>query len=338
MKTDLAIIGQGAVTPAGLGVEPLLLGKTSPVVIEELSAPGQGWPVLRVDLKHPRFVRWQREPRLRRASPVTFFLVEAAAQALGDASSEDCAQTGLIVAYCAGCLMYSRRFFEQIVRQGQRAASPALFPETVFNSPASHVAAVLGLSGAAYALVGDEAAWVSAVITASIWLKEERVKQVLVLGADEFDALALDAYRSVRWLRRTKSPAPFLTSEGAAGLLLRAAGPNDTARITRATDGFIYRTKAEAVCAAQEMIGACDPNLPAFRTAEHNWLGPIEDRALRHRPLAPSAPYLGEAFAASAAWRTLQAAALLSPALRRRLVPAWGLNHQFGSLELTTAK
>jgi len=34
---------------------------------------------------------------------------------------------------------------------------PLRFPETVFNAPASHLAAILGVTGATYTLVGDEA-------------------------------------------------------------------------------------------------------------------------------------------------------------------------------------
>jgi 3-oxoacyl-(acyl-carrier-protein) synthase len=333
MKIDLAIAGRGAVTPAGIGLDALLAGKVSPAESDELGRPGQSWPVLRVDRKDPAFARWQREPRLRRASPITFFLVEAAAQALGNATPGERVQTGLVVAYSAGCLDYSRRFFEQIVKQGQRAASPALFPETVFNSPVSHVATVLGLNGAAYALVGDESAWVSALITASIWLKEDRVEQVLVLGAEEFDPLVLDSYRSARWLRRN-DPRGFLTSEGSAGILVRPISASATSSITTAHDGFIYRTKKEAALAATELIGLADPALPIFRTAQQNWVGPLETKALANRAIAPEAPYLGEAFTASAAWRTIQAASLLGPDLPRLAIPIWGLNHQFGLLTL----
>jgi hypothetical protein len=337
MNVDLAIVGCGAVTPAGVGLDALLLGKTAPGVGEDIRS-GQSWPVLRVDLKDAAFARWQREPRLRRASPVTFFLIEAAAQALADATAEERAQTGLIVAYSAGCLAYSRRFFEGIVKQGQHTASPALFPETVFNSPMSHVATVLGLNGAAYALVGDESAWVSALITASIWLKEKRVHQVLVLGAEEFDPLVLDAYRSARWLRRKETANGFLTSEGAAGILLRPAENSGTPVITKAHDGWIYRTKKEAAVAASEMMGITDATVPILRTARHNWLGPLEAQLLKKRTPAPEIPYLGEAFTASTAWQTILASTLLSPGLPRLLVPVWGLNHQFGLLELATLK
>jgi 3-oxoacyl-(acyl-carrier-protein) synthase len=49
------------------------------------------------------------------------------------------------------------------VVSGASAASPLLFPETVFNAPASHLAAILGITGASYTLVGDGAVGVLAL-------------------------------------------------------------------------------------------------------------------------------------------------------------------------------
>ena len=336
MKIDLAVIGQGAVSPAGTGVEALLHREPVPTSVAALGRPDQPWPVLRVDLKDLAFARWQREPRLRRASSITFFLVEAAEQALAGVSPADRAETGIIVAFSAGCIAYSRRFFEGIVTQGM--ASPALFPETVFNSPVSHVASVLGLNGAAYALAGDETAWVAALKTASVWLQQERVRQVLVLGAEEFDPIVLDAYRSARWLRRQNSAQGFLTSEGAAGILVRRAGPEDARIITTARDGWIYRTQKEAAAAAERLLGESDPALPCYRSARRNWLGSLEKKVTEKRPFVPidDPPYLGEAFTASAAWHTLRALTCLNDHLPRILLPVWGLNHQLGLLELET--
>jgi 3-Oxoacyl-[acyl-carrier-protein (ACP)] synthase III len=332
MNLDLAIIGQGAVTPAGLGIEALLHRKPVPSTISPLSHPEKSCSVLRVDLNDPAFARWQREARLRRASPVTFFLVEAAEQALTGISPVDRAQTGLITTFSAGCLAYSRRFFEGVIAQGM--ASPALFPETVFNSPASHVAAVLGLNGAAYALVGDETAFIAGLKTAAIWLKQERVKQVLVLGAEEFDSIILDAYGSARWLRNG-----FLTSEGAAGILVRPAKDGDSSTISTAQDGLIYRTKKEAASAAVQLFDNIDPALPCYPTARHNWLGSLEKRSTEKRTVIPEKyPYLGEAFTASAAWHTIRAAHLLDAQLPHLALPVWGLNHQFGALELEQRK
>jgi hypothetical protein len=337
VKVDLAVIGQGAVSPAGIGLEALLHRQPVPVSLPALGQPDPSWPVLRVDLKDSAFVRWQRESRLRRASSITYFLTETAEQALSGVSPADRAETGLIVTFSTGCLAYSRRFFEGIVKQGQKTASPALFPETVFNSPVSHVASVLGLNGAAYALIGDEAAWVAAIKTASIWLQRQRVKQVLILGAEEFDPIVLDAYRSARWLRRQNSTCGFLTSEGSGGILVRGANASDAKVISVARDGLIYRSRREAVDAAQRLFHAVDPALPCYRTARHNWLGSLEEQATAGRPSVSPAtpPYLGEAFTASAAWHTLRA---LNQPHSNIFLPVWGLNHQLSSLELETRK
>jgi hypothetical protein len=340
VKINLAVIGQGAVTPAGVGVDALLHHEPTAIQVASLRNPDQTWPVLCVNQKDPAFSQWQKEPRLRRASPITFFLVEAAEQTLVEVSPSDRASTGLIVAYSAGCLAYSRRFFEGIVKQGQKTASPVLFPETVFNSPASHVAAVLGLNGAAYALVGDETAWVTALQTASVWLRQERVKQVIVLGAEEFDPLVLDAYRSARWLLSQNSTDGFLASEGAAGVLVRNAGSENAPVISVARDGFIYRTRKEASLAATRLMDSSDPALPSYRSAQRNWMGPLEETANANRPRVPAndMPYPGEAFTASAAWHTLRALNCLSPHLPHLLLPIWGLNHQLGLLELENRK
>jgi hypothetical protein len=330
MNVDLAIVGQGAVTPAGIGVEALFGTKPMAQSIEPLGEPKTNYPVLRVDLKDKAFARWQKEPRLRRASPMTFFMVEAAEQTLRDVSPEDRADTGLIVALSAGCLVYSRRFFQGILQQGQRTASPALFPETVFNSPGSHVAAVLGLGNAVYALCGDESAWIGALKTAAVWLRRGRVRQVVVMGVEEFDPLVLDAYRSARWLRRPG----FLASEGAAAVLVRTAEPGDPLVIARTHEGPPYRSTAEARFAAGELFCGLDPLLPSHRTARHTWADRLEREATEGRPELSAAPppYLGAAFTASAAWETIRAArALAAP---RGLLPVWGLNHRFGYLEL----
>jgi hypothetical protein len=321
MNVDLAIIGQGAVTPAGVGMDALFNAEPTPQATEPLGEPKTKYPVLRVDLKDAAFARWQKEPRLRRASPLTFFMAEAAEQALHGVAPADRAQTGLIVALSAGCLLYSRRFFQGILKDGQRTASPALFPETVFNSPGSHVASVLGLNGAVYALCGDESAWIGALKTAAIWLRRGRVRQVIVMGVEEFDPLVL------------RRPG-FLTSEGAAAVLVRAATPDDKLVITRAHEGPPCRSRAEAAFAARELFCGIDSSLPCHRTARRTWAERLEREATKGRPEFSAAPppYLGAAFTASAAWETMRAASAL--AAPRGLLPIWGLNHRFGILEL----
>ncbi len=339
MKTDLAIIGQGAVTPAGIGITALFDGQPDKTMISQVSRPDQKWPVFRVKLNDAALERWQKEPRLRRASPVSFFLVEAAEQALTGLDASERARTGLVVAFSAGCLTYSRRFFESIITQGQKSASPALFPETVFNSPVSHLAATFHLEGSAYAVVGDDTAWIAALKTAWLWLAQERVCQVLVLGAEEFDSASLDAYQKAGWLKRNQSKPAFIPSEGAAGVLVRRAKPGDSKVISRMEDGFIYRSKTEAVAAGQRCLQHFDAHLPCHASAQCNWLGDIELRLLQTRVLTgDKRAYLGEAASASAAWNTLRALASLDAEHPRLLVPVWGNNHQIGGLEIKNQK
>jgi 3-oxoacyl-(acyl-carrier-protein) synthase len=59
--------------------------------------------------------------------------------------------------------LFTKRFCCDIVEAGAQSASPLLFPETVFNAPASHLAAILGITGTTYTLVGDSAVGLLAI-------------------------------------------------------------------------------------------------------------------------------------------------------------------------------
>ena len=93
-----------------------------------------------------------RYPRLRRSSAISRFAVVAGLSALRDAEldldEESASRTALIFAISNGGVIYTRRFYHDIAHSGAAAASPLLFPETVFNAPASHLAAILGITGA----------------------------------------------------------------------------------------------------------------------------------------------------------------------------------------------
>jgi hypothetical protein len=335
MTFPLAVVGRGAVTPAGIGLEALRAGRPEPVLISSVRNAKLAWPVLRVPANAPELLRWQREPRLRRASPLSLYLIEAAAQALGAATEAERAETGLLVALSAGCLVYTHRFFEGVLAQGRKMASPALFPETVFNSPGSHVAATLKLNGAASVLLGDETAWLAALRMAAVWLKQERVRQVLIVGGEEFDPLMLDAYRSARWLGRPGRAGArgFMPGEGAAALLLRTAGPEGGPVLDGVRDGFLHRGTDSAAQAAEKLFAGIEPQRKMWRTAAHNHFGALEEKITAGRPTAQCATsaYLGEAFTASAGWHVLRALEAAQPDLT---LPFWGLNHQIGAVEV----
>jgi 3-oxoacyl-(acyl-carrier-protein) synthase len=58
-----------------------------------------------------------------------------------------------------------------------------LFPETVFNAPASHLAAILGISGASYTVVGDGAVGILALKLAEDLIASSDLDACLVVAA-----------------------------------------------------------------------------------------------------------------------------------------------------------
>src|SRR6266568_1887131 len=146
---NIFVHGIGAVSPAGWGMLPLreALAKGEPLQVNELARPG--WTrSLRVRPVPPPSPRpdFLTHARLRRTSPITQYAVAAALEALGnDAArvSGGSLRLGIIFCVMTGCVNYSRRFYDETLKD-PATASPLVFPETVFNAPASHLAALLG--------------------------------------------------------------------------------------------------------------------------------------------------------------------------------------------------
>src|SRR5207247_10228762 len=106
-------------------------------------------------------------PRLRRASVISRFAAAAGLDALRAANvkldPQNAARTALIFAISNGGVIYTNRFYRDAVDAAAQSASPLLFPETVFNATASHLAAILGVTGATYTVVGDGAVGLLAI-------------------------------------------------------------------------------------------------------------------------------------------------------------------------------
>ncbi len=228
---EVSIAGIGAVSPAGWGVSPLLTALTTgqPPPTSGLSRPGWEQPlVVRRVPSPPGRLALLGHPRLRRASAISRFAVAAAFEALGRGLEEAPGPVlapdrwGLVFCTMTGSVEYSRRFFEQ-VRIDPAMASPLLFPETVFNAPASHVAALLGLSGRVHTEIGDATCVFGGLQTAALWLETGAVDTCLLLAAEESDWLAGDGLS----LRYPHS----ITAEGAGALLVcRTDDPRGLAR------------------------------------------------------------------------------------------------------------
>lgn len=321
IKNPLRVSGTGAITPFGRK-DSLQNHETWPVSsIPRLSDPSLNWAASQVDrsLLKP----WQTQPRLRRAASISYFMVDAAQQAMQTTTVAP-ARIGLVAALFSSCVGYSRRFFQGACEDGAALASPALFPETVFNSPASHLVSILKLGGPTYSIIGDETAWVTALITASVWLEKGDADAVLVVGAEELDVIALEAYAAAGWIGRYPHSLP---TEGAGAVLLEKSSSGPGAKLSLATDGFAYTNPKSASHALEKALESAGKNAPIFAPTLNPWQRSIYQKVVKQP--AYDGPF---AFTASAAWDTLRAVTSLSENQSSFTLPVCGSNHQMAVL------
>jgi hypothetical protein len=279
------VSGTGAVSPAGWGVGCLCEAWKSDVPLPVKTVPRPGWESpLKVRDVPPPATRPQflSHPRLRRSAAIGQHTVAAALEAIG----EDVARVqagefklGIIVCVLSGGVNYSRRFYEEVLRD-PGTASPLLFPETVFNSPASHLGAFLGSDAANYTLVGDSGTFLQGVALAAEWLEEERVDACVVVGAEENDWILADA------LHLFQREAVHAAGAGAL-YLKRTPG---TIELAAVTDPFLFTQTENRPAAARKM----EAQLPACVAGEQF-------------PSDRVKVIFGEAFTAGAAWQCVAA-------------------------------
>ena len=252
---SLAIAGMGWVTPLGNGVdavwERLVRGDEASATQISEEFGDRSYSAFRVP---ESALTGLAHPRLRRASVISRFAATAGLEALQAAGlkvdPQNAGRIALIFAISNGGVIYTRRFYRDVVETGAQSASPLLFPETVFNAPASHLAAILGVTGTTYTVVGDGAVGLLAIKMAEDVMMDKSLDYCLVVGTEEIDWLLCDAYRRWRLLRSAPPIEPFgkqkrgmILSEGAGAIVLSQEG---LITIERAHPGGCYGKRAEA--------------------------------------------------------------------------------------------
>lgn len=336
----ITIAGLGAVSAAGWGVPALCqaLESAASLPLEHLPRPGPDktpvLPIRRVPkpTDRPAFLA---HPRLRRSSPISQFAAAAALEALGSlgADPDKTRRTGVIFTLLNGCVNYSGRFFGEVLQEPS-TASPILFPETVFNAPASHLATLLGFNAPAFTLIGDSAQFIPGVELAVQWLLDGVVDACLVVGAEEVDPLTAEALHVL-------APGAVLT-EGAGALLLERDGPGPgiseiagpfpingpSSRESRTAAAISLRQSLPALTPdtllLDDATGCPRSDAPGL-TAWHDFTGPrISLRRI-----------LGEAPGASTALQcVLAAAAVQTGRTKSAVVSAIGADQQAAALVL----
>ena len=327
---SLAIAGMGWVTPLGNGVdavwERLLRGDESAATTISEQFGDKSYRAFRVP---DSALTGLAHPRLRRASVISRFAAAAGLEALQAAGITVDSQNGqriaLVFAISNGGVIYTKRFYRDVVDAGAESASPLLFPETVFNAPASHLAAILGVTGVTYTVVGDGAVGLLAIRMAEDVMTDKSLDYCLVVGTEEIDWLLCDAYRRWRLLRSAPPIEPFskrkrgmILSEGAGAIVLerpsrrRAAEAEGTSiTIEHAHPGGCYGKRGEAVEILKRMLRDLNPTEADFviSSANGTFIDEAEQQALEQ--VIPDAiaytakPALGESVGASGLWQVI---------------------------------
>jgi 3-oxoacyl-(acyl-carrier-protein) synthase len=319
---SLAICGTGWVTPLGDEIEMvwkrLLDGDEASAqrVSDPISA--RTYPAFRV----PEIS--SAHPRLRRSSAISRFAVAAGLSALRAGKfdpEKEAARTALIFATSNGGVIYTKRFYHDIVSAGAQAASPLLFPETVFNAPASHLSAILGITGASYTLVGDGAVGILALQMADDLMRTAMLDYCLVVAAEEVDWLLCDAYRKWRLLRAAppiepfhKSPRGMILSEGAGAILI---GREGAVALEQIASGGNFATRRDAAALLRSVFREVNDRADILiASANGTFVDRAETEAMGQEfpniCVYTAKPALGEGVAAAALWQVIIAARVLA--------------------------
>ena len=342
MIEPVSVVATGCVTPLGMGRRELrraVLEGVSPVE-SRMSLPWRGEEAVYYSLPPEVERELARLPRLRRASGISYAAVAAARGCLDAVPEGGELPTKRAVVFSAsdGSVQFTRRFFESVEENGPGGGSPLLFPETVFNAPASHLCATLGWTGEALSLVGDACSGLQAGAVASDLLRTGASEMVLVVAAQEADGISMEAYEA--WGIGAKGgTGGTIFSEGAGGILLQAEGAGPAVRFhpgmlrTRGnTTRGLLQAMAEDLCVTDDsellvVLSGTDASAAEYRAAQ---------KLFPSATLLQPRRVLGEALCAASLWQVVLAVELLGEPpegkrFRCAFVPVFGYQGQAGA-------
>jgi 3-oxoacyl-[acyl-carrier-protein] synthase II len=209
--SEIVITGVGIVSPIGVGHEAFWENcKKASTGIKQITtfdtSPFKsnvaGWVE---DFDPSQFMPTRT---YRRMSRVSRMAVSASIEALEDSKlaleTIDKDKIGVIVGTAYGSSSHVEDFFLSFLNDGPRGAQPFLFPETVPNAPASHVAMFHGITGPNTTFCQNDISAENAILYAYNLLSQNMVDVVLVGGADELTAIQYACYDALGVLNKIK--------------------------------------------------------------------------------------------------------------------------------------
>jgi 3-oxoacyl-[acyl-carrier-protein] synthase II len=208
---DIAITGIGVISPLGVGREAFWENcagaKTGirKITSFDTSSLRSNIAGLVEDFDPSQFM----SPGVyRRMSRISRMAVASSVEALKDSGlildAMDRERIAVIMGTSYGSSSHVEDFYISLLKDGPRGAQPFLFPETVPNAPASHIAMFHGITGPNTTFCQNEISGENAILYAQNLLLQNQVDVALVGGADELSAMQYSCYDAVGALNKIK--------------------------------------------------------------------------------------------------------------------------------------
>ncbi len=228
----IAITGIGILSPAGIGKEDLL--RSFAATRSGISEPaGFGLPyggITRLAMVR-NFSAKESIPAMkaRRMSRFSQLGLASAIEAVKDAGIEVNESNRYRIAIAVGTGLASSdstdRFYEGLLREGPEATNPMIFPETVQNIAASHIAMHFKTRGQNITFSHADISAELALFYGAELLKDGQTDTVIVTGADELSISAVIGYASFGVISNDMKPFDrrrngFVLGEGGSSVVL----------------------------------------------------------------------------------------------------------------------
>lgn len=235
--SDIVFTGIGVVSPVGIGKNAFWdcvrraksgIKRITGFDTHMLHSNIAGW----IDDFDPR--QFMPPKVYRRLSRISRMAVAASQEAIEDSGLNlkaiDRDRIAVIAGTSYGSISRVDDFYTSLLKDGPRGAEPFLFPETVPNAPASHIAIFYGITGPNTTFCQNEISVENSIMYARNLLIQNQVDIVLVGGADELSQAQYAAYDALGALNRviveengSGSPIPgggIVLGEGASILVM----------------------------------------------------------------------------------------------------------------------
>jgi hypothetical protein len=192
-----------------------------------------------------QFVPGIKTRRLDRLSTWALVASSLAIQDAGiDLAQVNRSRVAIVLSTNFGCVELTEAFLHSAATRGWAATDPILFPETLANSPASHVALFHQLRGPNITVAAKSFGAESALLQAASLLRHGHADIAIVLAGDVLTQAIYQWYEQAGVLspecfsiEPTNSAAGFIPSEGMAAIVMEGQGRNFTSPYARLIDG-----------------------------------------------------------------------------------------------------